>query len=254
MRIVFLAALSVLATTAQGQVLTNLAISEHGTVTTIFGYNDGSDLSAFGTEYEQYGGSKVTMNDGVTSGDNANTDWGNDGGQTGTSYGFGGYENLTVPAGMEITSVNLYMNAFGDGGWFGPNGDSYPGGQPLTAAHLAVPLIQITTDGGTTWTTLSIASDNYLSAMETVTPGQGSCPEVTFALSAPVTNADGIRVIGLNGGYAGSGHDADSTSGFMAINELQIEAQDVPEPSTYALMLGAAALLAAMVRRHAIRA
>ncbi len=239
----------VFAGAAHGQVLTNLAISEHSTISTIFGYNNGSDLSAFGTEYEQYGGAKVTLNDGVTGIDGANsTTFGNEGGQTGTSYGFGGYENLVVPVGKVITSVNLYQFAFGDGGWFGPNSD-FSGNNPLKASDLSAPLLQITTNNGVSWTTVS-ATNNYLSQYTNIATRGNNLPEVTFKLTAPLTGIDGIRVIGLNGGYAGTGADSNATSGFMSITELQIEAQDVPEPSTYALMLGGLAILAFGVRRR----
>jgi hypothetical protein len=243
-----LLAVALLATFAgigHAQIMINLAVSEHATATTIFGYNSGT-LSSLGTSYEQYGGSKATMNDGVTTQDNANTTFGNEGGQTGTSYGFGGYTNLTVPVKMSISSVNLYMNAFGDGGWFGHN-SNFSFSSPLSAADLTAPLIQVTTDNGATWTTVA-TTNNYLSVFAgNVYAGQGSTPEVTFNLLAPATGIDGIRVIGLNGGYAGTGADANSTSGFMAINELQIEA--TPEPSTYALMLGGLAFLGFCLRR-----
>jgi hypothetical protein len=226
---------------------TNLAISEHSTATDIFGYNT-RNLSGYGTSYVQYGGSQVTLNDGVTISDNANTTFGNEGGETGTSYGFGGYENLTVPAGMAITSVNLYMNAFGDGGWFGPNAD-FGRSSPLSSNDLTAPVIQETTNDGISWTTVATTNDYVTTFAGHVSPGQGSTPEVTFTLDTPLTGIDGIRIIGLNGGYAGTGADSNATSGFMAINELQIEASDVPEPSAYAMMLGGLAFIGLCIRR-----
>jgi len=246
-----IAALLAFAGTAHAQILTNLATSEHSTVTTIFGYNNGTDLSAFGTEYEQYGGAKATLNDGTTGIDGSNsTTFGNEGGQAGTSYGFGGYENLVVPTGTEITSINLYQYAFGDGGWFGPNAD-FNYSSPLAAKDLSEPLIQVTTDNGTTWTTVAVTDPTvYVDTLAgNVHGGQGNLPEVTFTLSTPLTDIDGIRVIGLNGGFAGTGADSNSTSGFMSITELQIEAQAIPEPSIYAMMLGGLALLAFRARR-----
>jgi hypothetical protein len=246
------AVLLALAGVTHAQVLTNLAVSEHGTVTTVFGYNNGSNLSAFGTEYEQYGGSKATLNDGTTGIDGYNsTTFGNEGGRTSTSYGFGGYENLVVPTGMEVTSVNLFQYAFGDGGWFGPNSD-FSSNNPLKASDLSEPLLQATTDDGATWTTIA-ATDNYLSQYTNIANRNSNLPEVAFTLSVPLTGIDGIRVIGLNGGYAGTGADSNSTSGFMSMTELQIEAQVIPEPSTYAMMLGGLALLGFCVRRKAAR-
>ncbi len=149
---------------------------------------------------------------------------------------------------MQITSVNLYMNVYGDGGWFGPNSD-FSRSSPLQAKDLTAPVIQVTTDDGTTWSTVA-TTNNYVSVFAgNVSPGQGSTPEVTFTIDTPITNIDGIRVIGLNGGYAGTGSDSNSTSGFMAINELQIEAEAIPEPSTYAMIIGGAAL-AGLCLRH----
>lgn len=106
-----------------------------------------------------------------------------------------------------LYSVEFTMACFADGGWFGPSGG--PGtGALLTAAHLAAPVLQTSTDGGVTWTTAA-TTDDYLAAVTGHSTGHstggGAFPNphpVTFRfdLNPPLTGINAVRLIGQHGG------------------------------------------------------
>lgn len=106
-----------------------------------------------------------------------------------------------------------------EGGWFGPNGVAPDGGETLSAPdYLAEPLVQVTTNGGRTWTTVPHSS-TYLSALNGQ-PVTGVVPSATviFALETPIAGIDGIRLIGNEGGRG--------SNGFLGLYELVVRDTD----------------------------
>src|SRR6185503_9659738 len=67
--------------------------------------------------------------------------------------GTASYSGITwaTPRTDFITTLSLTNAAFFDGGWFGPNNNGPGASGTLTAANIIPPTIQITLDGGTTW-------------------------------------------------------------------------------------------------------
>ncbi len=123
-----------------------------------------------------------------------------------------------------IQSLTLTLATFTDGGWFGVSGSGPGAGGVLSGLDLTEPTVQVSTNGGTTWTTVPHTSD-YLTALEGHGIGGGANPNPTaatavFTPNTPATQVNGIRIIGENGGLAGS-----DANGFLGIFELQIEAQ-----------------------------
>jgi hypothetical protein len=234
------ASLVVAATVSAPAQLINIATDG----TPIFGYNaGGTAVTTLGTNYTQYDNdtnpptpTSSTLNDGVTTGESTpNTNYGNQG-----SDGYAGYTSLAIPTGDAIVSLNLYMHAFGDGGWFGPNAD-YSSNNPLEDSDLTAPILQVTVDNGLTWSTV-LSTNNYVDQYDGTTGTayrNSDLPEVTYTLAAPLTGVDGIRLIGTNGGYASN----TGYPGFISVNELQVEAEAVPEPATWAFLLAGASLL-----------
>ena len=87
--------------------------------------------------------------------------------------------------------------------------------------------MQVTTNGGSTWTNVD-ATSNYPSRLDGHEIGGGGNPNptqfsATWTLATPQTNINGIRLIGEEGGNAG----ADS-NGFIAASEISVEA--IPAP------------------------
>jgi hypothetical protein len=122
----------------------------------------------------------------------------------------------------QIGSLTLVLATFGDGGWFGPNGTGPGVGGTLTPDYLTQPTVQVSTNGGTTWNNLSVTSD-YLTAFDGASIGGGLNPNpnpitATFLIDPPVTNINGLRIIGPNGGNAGP-----DANGFLGVSELTIE-------------------------------
>ena len=129
------------------------------------------------------------------------------------------------PVTNPVASLVLYLATFVDGGWFGTNGiGPGPGGVLTTTQYLAAPIVQASGDGGNTWTNVAFTTD-YLSALNGATIGGGATnpnpvvmPPATFTLNPPLTQIDGIRLIGTAGGTAdGSG------SGFIGVMELMVD-------------------------------
>ncbi len=114
-----------------------------------------------------------------------------------------------------IGCLRLDLATFGDGGWFGPNYLS-PGPAGLLApAYLIEPDVQITTDGGVTWTTVPHTSD-YLTALNghrIATSGWNpTLATAVFQLNPTVSGIKGIRLVGTEGGIA--------SGGFLGVFEL----------------------------------
>ncbi len=124
----------------------------------------------------------------------------------------------------QIQSLSLTLATFTDGGWFGVSGFSPEPGTALLSFDLVEPVVQVTTDGGSTWTTVAHHS-NYLTVMDGHLIGGGAQPNPTsvtavFSLDTPATRINGLRIIGENGGLAGT-----DNNGFLGVFELGIEAQ-----------------------------
>jgi hypothetical protein len=123
-----------------------------------------------------------------------------------------------------VQTLSLTLATFSDGGWFGVSGFSPEPGTALLSFDLVEPTIQVTMDGGNTWTTVGHTTD-YLNIMDGHTIGGGANPNptaatVVFTLTTPATQLNGIRIIGENGGLAGS-----DENGFLGVFELRVEAQ-----------------------------
>jgi hypothetical protein len=227
---------------------TNVALSPSAGGTNagvaIFGYTSAIN-SAPGTPYDHSGAASY-LNDGVTNGGNGDDTWSNG------PVGYVG-ATFTLSPNTEVNSIVLYGRDFGDGGWFGvhsdgPAGPVVDGNPTLAASNLIAPTVQYTTNGGLTWVTDTAETDDYVTALTGAIANGGSPTNpATFTLTTPLTGVDGIRLIGQEGGYAGD-------SGFLGADEIQVFAGAVPEPSTWALMLGGLAMLAWAVRRRVIRA
>lgn len=120
-----------------------------------------------------------------------------------------------------IQTLTLYMATFLDGGWFGTNGAGPGAGGALTSDYLVEPVIQVSTNFGTNWTTVAASSD-YLAVMNGWLIGDPAAanptqPTVTFTLNTPASAINGIRIIGPNGGEADG-------NGFIGVYELEIDA------------------------------
>ena len=130
-----------------------------------------------------------------------------------------------------IQTVTLSMATFRDGGWFGINGEN-PGdsGELVLDTDISeetAPVIQVSNDGGTSWSEVPSTSD-YLTVMQghVIGDAAGENPtfpdDVTFTLSSPATGINGMRVIGSVGGNAG-----DQANGFIAVSEIVIDAVEL---------------------------
>jgi len=178
--------------------------------TGIIGYNDDPNYRDLGTPLA-HAGSVAAIND-----ENPNSRVDTFSGRT---VGSSSYVGVVWPAvrSEKIKSMVLTLATFFDGGWFGVNGAGPGSGGTLTAAHLAEPTVQVTTDGGVTWATVPHTS-NYLTTMTghiiggpVVNPTRKT---TTFTLVTPINDIDGIRLIGRDGGQA--------DVGFLGVFELEI--------------------------------
>ncbi len=161
-------------------------------------------------------GNLANINDGDVATRVDNWSGGNDGGR-GISY-VGVLWPSVGPAVVRyelITDLKLTLAGFGDGGWFGPT-NQIPPGNTLTAAYLTQPTVQVSTNGGTNWSTVAVTSD-YLTALDGLVIGVPTPLTTTFTLTPAITNINGVRIIGPNGGRAGS-----DPNGFLGVFELEI--------------------------------
>lgn len=193
-------------------------IAPDGTAT--FGVNDAVNSNT-GLERVHTGMSPGALNDRNLAsevdgwlGDQPGADDGND-------YAFAGVI-WAEPRTDKVTVLTLTLATFFDGGWFGTPRSAPAAGGTLTAAQVVTPTVQVSTDGGLTWTTVA-ATSNYAAVMTGHQIGGGSAPNPTskastFTLTTPQTGINGIRLIGPAGGV---GDD-----GFLAVFELEIESSN----------------------------
>jgi hypothetical protein len=117
-----------------------------------------------------------------------------------------------------IASVRVQNFIANDGGWWGENG-VVAGGVPLAAADLAAPAVQVTTDGGATWSTIAALSNDYVAKYTGVVRGTG----FPFATSGPFATFDFAPQHGINGiRLAGSGGGPADGNGFIGVNEFEV--------------------------------
>lgn len=181
----------------------NLALFGHGYTGVKQSMTEGEDIP-----YE-HAGVAASVNDG-----NPNTAVDTYNGDEPTTVGFVGV-TWDAPVSDPISSIKVLFATFLDGGWFGPNNATPGPGNPLTAAQLTTPEVQITTDGFT-WTTVPATSD-YIEKLTGHKignpPTNPTKVEATFELETPAENIFGIRLIGTEGGNA--------SGGFLGIFEFQ---------------------------------
>lgn len=145
------------------------------------------------------------------------------------SFGIGGGNTASYvgilwakPVTNTIIRLELSLATFFDGGWFGVNGTGPgSGGSLTTAEYLSEPIVQVTQDGGTTWTDVAATSD-YLKAFEghplpAVDYGDPTLATAKFELTKPQTGINGIRILGSEGGTA--------SGGFLGVFELAVRIQ-----------------------------
>ena len=189
-----------------------------GLGTGMLGVNDAVDSDAGLPHYN--GGVAASINDGDTT--THVDDWfsnlqpGQPVSFVGIVWPFTRYEH--------VTTLTLTLATFGDGGWFGVPGALPPAGGALAATNLIEPTVQVTTDGGVTWTTVSDTSDYQTVMNGHQIGGTGGQPNpssqaAVFTLDTAATAINGIRIIGPNGGLAGP-----DTNGFLGVFELAVEA------------------------------
>lgn len=126
-----------------------------------------------------------------------------------------------APQTNPIVRMEVTFATFLDGGWFGPNNKGPGAGKALTSAYLTEPAVQVSADGGVTWTNVPSTSD-YMVALNGHRIGGGgvvnpSSVKATFTLSKPVTGITALRVLGSEGGTA--------SGGFLGVFEVAVYAK-----------------------------
>lgn len=118
-----------------------------------------------------------------------------------------------------VNSVRVQNFAAADGGWWGVADSSAHDGIPLAAGELLPPNVQVTSNGGATWTTIASTSDYVTSYTGVVrgngVPNAGAGPLATFSFASQ-SGINGIRLIGEGGGNAGAG------PGFIGLIEMEV--------------------------------
>ncbi|MFO1499272.1 MAG: binary toxin-like calcium binding domain-containing protein [Verrucomicrobiota bacterium] len=123
------------------------------------------------------------------------------------------------PVTKSIIRLELSLAVFFDGGWFGVNSEGPGTGGVLSPGdYLVEPIVQVSTNGGTSWSTVAATSD-YLTALNqhplpTVDFGDPTRATAKFTLAQPQTGINGIRLLGSEGGTA--------SSGFLGVFELAV--------------------------------
>ncbi|MGC6459915.1 MAG: PEP-CTERM sorting domain-containing protein [Akkermansiaceae bacterium] len=231
-----------LTTIASLAALTGSAMAANiaGTGTGIIGYNSAIDTT-LGTSYVRGDQDINRLTDGVTGQSNIGAagfaavqdTW--NGQQTGTEFGYYGVTGLSIPGGEQITDLTVNLLLANDGGWFGPNGSGPGNGGALDATHLTVPTIQVSSDGGTTWSNVGASSNDYLTTLTGAALGFGGNPSyetVNFTLDTPQTGIDSIRLIGS----AGGGPAGADQNGFVGVAEFEVNTNLIPEPTSLAFL------------------
>lgn len=148
--------------------------------------------------------------------------------------GAGAYSYVGVTFGTNLQTVaqlKVRFASFINGGWFGPTNTGPGGGGLITPAHLVEPVVQITTNGGTSWTTVPHTSD-YFNVLTGHKVGDGTSGNffsvttthpVTFTLNTPAENINGVRLAGLEGG---------SAQGFVGVYDFAAYSMAPPAPSS----------------------
>jgi hypothetical protein len=118
-----------------------------------------------------------------------------------------------------VTSVRVQHYLANDGGWWGPYSGAATSA-PLSAANLTSPQVQVTTNGGATWSNVASATTDYVAKYTGVPRGTGfpnatAGPLATLTFS-PQNNINGIRLIQNGAG------NVDSGPGFIGVTEFQV--------------------------------
>jgi hypothetical protein len=184
----------------------------------IMGVNNAIDDDAGRPRFHSGAGSNINDSSSTTRSDNWFGDAGTDLGQAVSFVGV----LWTSTRYDQVQSLTLNLATFLDGGWFGTRGIGPAAGGRLAASHLIEPAVQVSTNGGVTWRTVPHTSD-YLTVLLGHQIGGGgnvnpSSVTASFVLRTPVSEINGIRIIGENGGAADG-------NGFIGVFELEVEAQ-----------------------------
>ncbi|MBL9169436.1 MAG: hypothetical protein JNN07_16975 [Verrucomicrobiales bacterium] len=120
------------------------------------------------------------------------------------------------PLPTPVARLELTLATFLDGGWFGVNNQGPAPGGSLVASDLVEPSVEVSSDGGLSWTPVPATSD-YVSVLTGHGIGGGGNPNPSsvtarFTLATPVEGITGIRLIGTDGGVA--------SAGFLGVFEL----------------------------------
>jgi len=119
----------------------------------------------------------------------------------------------------QITNLTLSIATFFDGGWFGPNATGPGASGALNSTYLTEPEVQVSTNHGTTWRRVPRTTD-YLAALNghvlPIAFGAPTLATANFQLTTAITNINGIRIIGSNGGPADG-------NGFIGVFELVVD-------------------------------
>jgi hypothetical protein len=152
----------------------------------------------------------------------------------------------------DIVAVRLHHYLFFDGGWFGTQtGDTYATDRfvpyPTTnpsydgtaannadAADVAAPTVQVTTDGGATWSSIA-ATDNYVSVVQPLVQAGAThvIAPVVFQFAAQ-SGINGIRLVGYGGGRSDVSNGRDE-QGWVTAAELEVGRAIVPLPAALPL-------------------
>lgn len=200
-------------------------------VTGILGHHTVDD-GTLGTAYTQQGQSTSWLVDN-DSGSYATTHQNNE-----STYLYDYVGVLFDSTQSDVVAVRLYHTTFSDGGWF-----AYPGLWEEDASFddgTVSPRVQVTTDGGATWTEVTGADDDYTTVINDQAVPSGFASRkgaATFSFD-PASGINGVRIFGDGQGPAGGG----DTTGFIGVNEFEVFA--VPEPASLALLaLGGVVML-----------
>jgi hypothetical protein len=117
-----------------------------------------------------------------------------------------------------VTSVRVQNYLANDGGWWGPT-QTTNGGAALGFADLVSPQVQVTFDGGASWTNVPFVTSNYRTQYNgairgTEFPNATSGPLATMTFQEQ-NGINGIRLIGEGAG------PADGT-GFIGVTEFEV--------------------------------